>query len=130
MTDAPPPGNAVAAFLAPYNEPVREIALRLRRLILSIAPDLIEQIDEPARMLAYGFDRSYRGTVCVLMPLKQGANLGFARGAELPDPAGLLAGTGKRARHVRISDVAQVDAPELLDLLEAAIIATPRSEQA
>jgi len=30
------------------------------------------------------------------------ANLGFFRGASLPDPAGLLQGTGKRMRHIKL----------------------------
>ena len=29
-------------------------------------------------------------------------NLGFYRGADLPDPAGLLQGSGKRMRHVKL----------------------------
>ncbi len=30
------------------------------------------------------------------------ANVGFFHGASLPDPAGLLEGTGKRMRHVKL----------------------------
>jgi hypothetical protein len=43
------------------------------------------------------------------------------RGTELPDPAGLLAGTGKRARHVKIRDIGEVEALALDALLEAAV---------
>jgi len=55
------------------------------------------------------------------MPLKAGVNLGLARGAELPDPTGLLTGAGKRARHVKITDVKEVEMPELRALLEVAV---------
>jgi hypothetical protein len=95
--------------------------MRLRELVFSLAPDVIEQIDLAAKLLGYGFDRTYQGTLCVIMPLKAAVNLGFPRGAELPDPAGLLAGTGKRARHVKIRDVGEVEAPALRALLEAAV---------
>jgi hypothetical protein len=44
-----------------------------------------------------------------------------ARGAELPDPAGLLAGTGKRARHVKLRQMEDVEDPALRDLLDAAL---------
>jgi hypothetical protein len=111
----------VQAFLAAYDPRVQAIAMRLRELVFSLAPDVIEQIDLAAKLLGYGFDRTYQGTLCVIMPLKAAVNLGFPRGAELPDPAGLLAGTGKRARHVKIRDVGEVEAPALRALLEAAV---------
>jgi hypothetical protein len=34
---------------------------------------------------------------------KSHVNLMLARGTELPDPEGLLTGTGKRARHVELT---------------------------
>lgn len=113
--------DQVQDFLAPYDSPVRAIVLRLRHLVLQVAPGAIEQVDRPARLLAYGWRQTYKDTICVIMPLKAAVNLGFPRGVDLPDPAGLLAGTGKRARHVRIATVQEVDMPALRALLEAAV---------
>ena len=48
-------------------------------------------------------------------------NLGFYHGAMLPDPDGLLDGTGKRLRHVKIRDVATAKSPAVARLLRAAI---------
>jgi hypothetical protein len=59
--------------------------------------------------------------LCVIMPLKAGVNLGFFRGVDLPDPAGLLQGTGKRHRHVRIQDSKELHSPAVRDLLAAAL---------
>ena len=47
-------------------------------------------------------------------------NVGFFRGAELPDPAGLLEGTGKYMRHVKLRPASDVDAAALVTLIEAA----------
>jgi hypothetical protein len=47
-------------------------------------------------------------------------NLGFYRGASLPDPAGLLTGTGKAMRHIPIAGPADVERPEITELLKAA----------
>lgn len=47
-------------------------------------------------------------------------NVGFFRGAELPDPKGLLVGTGKFMRHVKILPGAEVDAHALTELIHAA----------
>lgn len=48
------------------------------------------------------------------------ANVGFFHGAMLDDPAGLLEGTGKRMRHVKLRRGQQVDAVALSELIAAA----------
>ena len=48
------------------------------------------------------------------------ANVGFYFGAELPDPAGLLEGGGKRMRHVKLRWGAPVDEAALGALIAAA----------
>lgn len=110
----------VRAFLAPYSPEVQAIALALRELVFEVAPDAIEQVDVPARLLAYGWAQTYQDTLCVIMPLKAAVNLGLPRGAELTDPAGLLEGTGKRARHVKVREVKRARQPEVRALLQAA----------
>lgn len=47
-------------------------------------------------------------------------NVGFFRGAELPDPVGLLEGTGKRMRHVKLRPRGEVDTATLRKLIQAA----------
>lgn len=47
-------------------------------------------------------------------------NVGFFRGAELADPAGLLEGSGKFMRHVKLRPDRPVDSPALVALIEAA----------
>ena len=47
-------------------------------------------------------------------------NLGFFRGAELADPRGLLQGTGRRMRHVKLRPGDGVDVQALQALVEQA----------
>ena len=47
-------------------------------------------------------------------------NVGFFRGAELADPEGLLEGTGKFMRHVKLRPEGDVDATTLMKLIETA----------
>lgn len=47
-------------------------------------------------------------------------NVGFFRGAEIADPKGLLQGTGKFMRHVKLRPDQEVDASALLKLVETA----------
>lgn len=111
----------VRTLLAPYDPQVQTISLRLRELVLQVAPGVMEQVDYAAKLFAYGWKQTYKDTICVIMPLRAAVNLGFPRGVDLPDPAGLLTGTGKRARHVRISSIQDVEAPALRALLEGAV---------
>jgi hypothetical protein len=47
-------------------------------------------------------------------------NVGFFRGAELVDPRGLLEGTGRFMRHVKLAPGREVDADALGTLIETA----------
>src|SRR5689334_16363992 len=51
---------------------------------------------------------------------KAHVNVGFFRGAEIADPAGLLQGTGKFMRHVKISPGSHFDAAALTTLIGTA----------
>lgn len=47
-------------------------------------------------------------------------DVGFFRGAELPDPHGLLEGTGKFMRHVKLRPGGDVDTTALVELINTA----------
>ena len=51
---------------------------------------------------------------------KAHVNIGFFRGAELADPMGLLEGTGKYMRHVKLRFDGRIDAAALVKLIESA----------
>jgi hypothetical protein len=49
-------------------------------------------------------------------------NVGFFRGAQLPDPSGLLEGTGRFMRHVKIRPGHEIDSAALMDLVRVAYL--------
>jgi hypothetical protein len=55
-------------------------------------------------------------------------NVGFFLGAQLADPAGLLEGTGKSMRHVKLRPGDDIDREALAALIQAAY-ARVRSQQ-
>lgn len=57
-------------------------------------------------------------------------NVGFFRGAALPDPKGLLEGTGKLMRHVKLRPDEDVDATALEELITSAYIDMTRRRAA
>jgi hypothetical protein len=115
-------------FLEAYKPEIRTLALQLRDLVSEIDSEVVEQIDIPAHLLAYGYAKTYTHLMCVIILNKDYVNLGFPRGVDLPDPEGLLEGTGKRARHVKIREAAQIELPEVAALIQASADETPRPE--
>ena len=86
-----------------HNSPeAQDLALKLRRLVRRVLPKAKEKI-WPGWGVAdyYRSEPSGRGFL-VIGPQKKYVNLYFVDGVDLPDPAGLLEGTGKRMRHVKI----------------------------
>jgi hypothetical protein len=108
-------------FLSAYPEPVYVHALELRDLILSGLPDVIEQVDLPARMVAYVYGQKYTDMICTIIPSQKGLKLGFYKGPELPDPDKLLQGNGKISRYVEIKSTARIQSPALRKLIRAAL---------
>src|SRR5262249_35698312 len=51
---------------------------------------------------------------------KAHVNVGFFRGAEIADPEGLLEGTGKSMRHVKLKPEREVNAAALMELINTA----------
>ena len=111
----------ISDYLANYTEQVYVRSIALREVILDTLPDVIEQLDIPAKMVAYCYGQKYAEMICMLIPSKKGLKLGFYKGIDLPDPAHLLEGTGKISRYVEIKDEAQIQSPALKALLKNAL---------
>jgi hypothetical protein len=108
--------------VADYSAEMRPIVLRLRALILDIDPETTEQPRPGDRALSYGVGpRKMLDGYATIMAQSTYVNLGFYQGTALPDPAGLLEGTGKKLRHVKVRTAAETDAPALRDLVAAAV---------
>ena len=108
-----PTKKAIQEFLSPYSPDVRSLALKTRALARDLLPEAEEQIDRPAKMLCYGFGPKYADSICAIMPAKNWITLGIYRGTELPDPKGLLEGSGKVHRHVKLRTEEDVESPAL-----------------
>src|SRR5690349_2660487 len=67
-------------FLSRYDAKVYNNAMALREIIFANLPDIIEQIDHSANMIAYCYSQKYADLICVLIPSKKGLKLGFNRG--------------------------------------------------
>lgn len=113
--------NDVDALLRGCAPPVRALAEATRRFVLERFPKAVEQVKPGWNALWYGTGTKAADQVLVIQPQSSSVNLAFAKGATLPDPVGLLEGTGKSIRHVKITDVGTLERPELDALVAAAV---------
>jgi hypothetical protein len=82
-------------------------------------PDAVVTAD--ADSIGLGTGPGYKYLVFTILPYTKHVSIGFAHGATLPDPAGLLEGTGKVHRHVKIRTDDDLMRPELATLWTTAL---------
>lgn len=108
---------AVDAWLRDHSDALGGIARHWFEVIRTRGDDVLELIHDGAPTAcigdaAFAYVNAYRAHV----------NVGFFRGAELPDPHGLLEGAGKLMRHVKLRPDREVDAAALHKLIEVAYL--------
>ena len=112
-------------LLAPQTPIVREVVLALRSLVREVMPDATEQIDLPDRLVAFGFGppggTRLRDFAVGLIPHRAHVNVQLADGALLDDPTGIVEGTGKRIRHVKVRSAEAAASPAVRDLVRAQV---------
>lgn len=93
----------------------------IRALVETLHPDALEAASRRERSVSWGFGAAKtREWYAYAMPHKAHVNLGFFQGIHLPDPEGLLEGTGKVLRHVKLRSPEDVRRPAVVALLAAA----------
>lgn len=108
-------------FLGQYDKEIVQNIMRLRELISAALPGIKEQVDLPAKMVAYIYGRRYSDMICTIIPSRTGIKLGFYKGTDLPDPQNLLEGTGKISRYVQIKTKEQIESPGIKVLIQNAL---------
>ena len=108
-------------FLGNYDKQIIKQVMKLREIISANLPEIKEQVDLPARMIAYVYGQKYSDMICTIIPSKTGIKLGFYKGADLPDPENLLEGKGKISRYVQIKSENQIESPAIKTFIEKAL---------
>ena len=108
---------AITRWMADHADALGSLARRWFEVMRSQGSDVREILHDghPTACVgdaAFGYVNAFKAHV----------NVGFFRGAELADPKGLLEGTGKFMRHVKLRAELDVDAAALAALIEAAYI--------
>lgn len=110
-----------AAFLAELTPSVAELVGAADRLVRTVDPGVVQVLWIHQRTVGYGVGpKKLSEHYCYLDVYERHINLGFNRGALLPDPTGLLDGTGAKFRKMSLSTVQELEEPAVRDLITAA----------
>jgi hypothetical protein len=118
-----PPDRKLLGYLAAYDPHISNLTLALREVVLEEAPEAIESIVK-SYAVAIGFSftgKPMKDGFCHIVTYASHVNLGFNRGAQLPDPHRILIGKGKSIRHITIKDQSELENPAARRFLQAAI---------
>ena len=109
-------------LVSKYSDEVRALATRTRKLVLEIMPNASEKTYWGWSNTWYGTSEKNVDAIFAISPQKAHVNLFLLRGTEMTDPDGLLEGTGKKLRHVKIREAADVKRASLRKLLKRTLV--------
>ncbi len=105
-----PPDPRLLGFLNAYDPHIAELALALREIILDEVPDASESVYQVYTVaIWFGFSGKMKDMFCYITVHARHINLGFPRGASLPDPNRVLEGEGKAMRHIKFASIAELE---------------------
>lgn len=116
-------------LLQRYSKVIQKLALAARKLILEEAPEANEFVYEVYTIADHFTFTGRPGDAFVFTTTHtKWINIGFNFGVLLPDPDGLLRGDGKRIRHIRVAQAADLETPGVRELVRAAMAEAERPE--
>lgn len=100
-------------LLAGHAPEVQAAARALEAVIREELPHVVVQFDPGNRLLAFGRSMKMRDLLFALIPHAGWVNLQLADGALLSNPDGLIEGTGKRIRHIKVGAAGNARDPRI-----------------
>ena len=114
-----PDSAEVEDLFAAHPDAVAATARRLREVIVEAHPQLSERVRSGWHSVNYHDPAA--GFVCAIFPLADRVQLVLERGAQLPDPDGVLGGSGRTVRTLEFSSAAAVDPAVVTAFLDLAV---------
>jgi hypothetical protein len=124
---APSPEKQIAGFMARYEPGVVRVAKGARTRLRALLPGAVEIVYDNYNALAIGFGPSERASEAIvsIALYPRWVSLFLLRGKGLPDPEGLLRGSGKQVRHIVLEEAAVLDRAPVKALIRAAVATAP-----
>jgi hypothetical protein len=107
--------------LASHRPEVVAAARAVQTVIVEELPGVVVHFDRGDGLLALGTSSGMRDLLFALIPHAGWLNLQLADGVDLPDPEGIVEGTGRRFRHVKLRSAEAAGAPAVRALVRAQV---------
>jgi hypothetical protein len=120
---APTPEQQLAGFIGKFTPEIAALIRSARRKMRARLPGAVELVYDNYNFFVIGFGPSERPSEAIFSIAAQakGVSLCFLQGAGLPDPKGLLRGSGRVVRNISLETAATLDRPEVQALIQAAL---------
>ena len=117
------PETQLDSFMAKYSPEVVVDARRALAFLQARLPTATRLVYDNYNALVIGFGATEKvGDVILSIALyPRWVTLFFLRGVDLPDPHGLLAGSGAQVRSVRLDPISRLEEPEVGALIDTAL---------
>jgi hypothetical protein len=109
------------SLLATRSTEVQEAARAIAGVLMAELPGGVVHFDRADGLLAIATSGATGDLLFTLIPHARWVNLQLADGATLADPDGLIEGTGKRIRHVKISSAEAAGSAAVRKIVQAQI---------
>jgi hypothetical protein len=122
VTKTPLPAAQLAGFIAKFDPATARLIRECRAAMRRRFPTAYELVYDNYNFFVIGYCSSERPSDCIasLAASSKGLALSFYYGATVPDPSGILLGSGTQNRFVRLPTAAALKQPAVAALLRAA----------
>ena len=120
----PSPAQPLAGFLARFSPEIATLAKTARARMRKRLPRAVEMVYDNFNALVIGYSPTERPSDAIvsIALYSRWVNVFFLQGAHLPDPHGVLKGSGNQVRHIRLdAGAAILDTPAVRAVLSEAI---------
>jgi hypothetical protein len=121
--NTPTPERQLSRFIAKFAPDVAALIRGARKKMRERLPSAIELVYDNYNFFVIGYGPSERAPEAIFSIAAQakGVSLCFLQGAKLPDPKGVLRGSGNVVRNVRLESAATLDRPEVRAMMKVAL---------
>ena len=124
----PDPEAQLAEMIARFDPSVAALATAAIARLRTDLPNAYVLVYDNFNALAVGFspsEKSSQGIFSVAI-YPRWINFFFLQGAALPDPDGLLKGSGSTVRHIRLGGIEDFDRPDIRAMMDLALAEAKR----
>lgn len=116
------PEKQVSRFIAKFDQKNQKLIREVRKALQKRFPTANELVWDNYNFFVIGYSATERpsDSIGAIAAAANGVGFGFYRGSSVPDPHGLLEGSGVQNRFIRVPEVGVLKQPEVRELFDAA----------